>query len=203
MRKLVMLVVALFVVASPAVASPPALLQGHWSLGFEADRDVNVNVGYGLADMTRLIVSGGIVSPGDDVTSSIRAEYSTSFSAGIGLHRYINAATNDRFASFFGGGITFTKTGETTQRIGIDSLVVEQRFDPSDTIEIDGRFGVEAFPWEEVSVSGYVGVSGVIETDAEREGAGGVGGLVTVDPGNDVSTFSSALIVTFYWGGEE
>ena len=61
--------------AAPAAGAPEALNAGHWSLGFEIERDVNIEVGYGLFDMTRLIVSAGFSALGDEEIPSSRIEY--------------------------------------------------------------------------------------------------------------------------------
>ena len=200
MHKHVMLVVAWMMVALPAGAAPPSLAKGYWSLGFETDRNLNVTVGYGVADMTRMIVSGSILSTGDLVTGSRETTYDATYSLGLAVQRYFDWASSERFAPFFGGGVEYTFTGQVTEELELQQVgTVELVFDTGDVLSINGRFGVECFPWEPISVSGHVGV--LAQMHYEGESGTVTGEQRVLDSGNDVLTFSE-LFVTFYWGGD-
>ena len=203
MVKMWLFAIALMALAvAPCFAAPESLSAGHWSLGFEADRNVNVNVGYGIANMTRLIVNGAMVSPGDVELDSRQIEVTTSYSIGIALQRYLGWASNEQLAAFLGGGVAYTASAERTEDVQLGDPpggTLQLRFDPGDVFSINGRFGLEFFPWDPVSVSGHIGVAADMHADGESVGVGSA--EQPVSAGNDVSTFS-ALFVTFYWGGD-
>lgn len=203
MLKLTMIAFVLaFIEAAAAIASPPALTRGHWSLGFEADRNVNVSMGYGIASLTRLIVNGSVVSPGNVIAGGRDLESTASISVGIVLQRYLSWASSDRFAPFLGGGAAFTATGVTSEEVNVNGNPTELRFDPGDVYSVNGRFGVEFFPWEPISISGHVGITADMHSEGEVVDLNGFPiAPREVDLGNDVYTFS-ALFVTFYWGGD-
>jgi hypothetical protein len=88
------------------------------------------------------------------------------------------------------------------QDVEISGLgTVQLRIDPGDVLSVNGRFGLEFFPWDPLSISGHVGVALDMHSNGEAPLPNGIPGESRrVDLGNDVSTFS-ALLVSFYWGG--
>lgn len=159
-RSAILASVCAMLVASAALAeAPSSLMKGNMSLGFTASSDPSILFGYQMKDMLKIGGAVGVASldPGD-----------TSWNIGAAVHYYLAGKSNQYFAPFIGGGLGWADSGVE----GTDG-----------TLELDGRFGVEAFPVTPLSVGGYVGV-GWRELNADT---------------NSIGTFRSAFFVSFYW----
>ncbi len=147
-------------VASVAMAdAPSSLMGGNWSLGFNADASEAIAVGYQLRDMMKVGGQVGVAStdPGD-----------TAWSVGVLAHWYLASLSNQYFSPFVGGEFGWSDSG----REGSDG-----------TLNLNARFGGEAFPVPPLSVGGYIGF-GWRELDADTDFFG---------------TLRSAFFVNLYW----
>ena len=159
-RSAILASVCAMLVASAALAeAPSSLMKGNISLGFTASASPTILVGYQIKDMFKVGGSFGVASldPGD-----------TAWNVGAAGHYYLAGKSNQYFAPFLGAGLGYSDSGVE----GTDG-----------TLELNARFGAEAFPVPPLSVGGWIGF-GWSELDAETDAIG---------------TLRSEIFVNLYW----
>ncbi len=159
-RNAILASVCAMLVASAALAeAPSSLMKGNMSLGFTASASPTILFGYQIKDMFKIGTAVGVASldPGD-----------TSWTIQAAGHYYLAGKSNQYFAPFLGAGVGYSDSGVE----GSDG-----------TLELNARFGGEAFPVPPLSVGGWVGV-GWSELDSETDAIG---------------TLRSEFFVTLYW----
>lgn len=187
-RSSIVALVSTMLIASAAAAAPTSLAKGHWSLGYQASEGANVQLGIGVADMTRIIVSASVQNskPGDDGNPATpEPESTTGWSVAGAFHRYLGGMATDHFAPFFGGAVGITDSGS-------------EGADPS--FGVEGRFGGEAFVIDALSIGGFIGVGYKKQGDTEVTQGNTT---VTVEGDKTFGTVRSGITATLYWGGAE
>lgn len=184
-RSSIVALMSTMLIASAAAAAPTSLAKGHWSLGYQASGGSNVQLGIGVADMTRIIVSASVQNskPGDDGNPATpEAKSTTRWSVGGAFHRYMGGMATDHFAPFFGAAVGITDSGVEGSGSSFD---------------VEGRFGGEAFVIDALSIGGFIGVGYTKAGDTE------VTQGVTVEGDKTFGTVRSGITATLYWGGTE
>jgi len=159
-RSAILASVCAMLVASAALAeAPSSLMKGNWSLGFTASADPTILFGYQIKDMFKVGGGFGVASldPGD-----------TAWNITAAGHYYLAGKANQYFAPFLGGGVGYSDSGVE----GSDG-----------TLELNARFGAEAFPVPPLSVGGWVGF-GWSQLDSDTDSIG---------------TIRSEIFVNLYW----
>lgn len=183
-RSLLVALASTALLASVAAASPHSLGKGHWSLGYTSDRESTIQLGIGVADMTRIIANVGLenVDPGNNVDSQ------TTFSIGGALHRYLSGMSTDIFSPFLGAGVGVSEIGVDNQDANID---------------VFGGFGGEAFVAEPVSIGGFVGLGYTKSGDADIDtDSDPTTPPVHFEGDKTFGTLRSAITATLYWGSD-
>jgi hypothetical protein len=174
--------VCVMLMASAALAeAPSSLMKGNWSISYTADSGTALGVGYQIKDMSKIAVDFGVSN--EDFTSAIDDSLDTSrteFQIGVSYHYYLKKLSNQYFAPFIGGRFGYADSGyEGT----------------NGDLEIEGRFGGEAFPIAPLSVGGFIGLGYRQDNDA-------IDNLTGASADGDVTTFGtirSAFFVSLYW----
>jgi len=158
--------------ASAANAAPSALVKGMWSAGFEfSGADDAILFGYNISDMNKITGIFGLNSndPGE-------GDSETGWAIGASWDHYLSSLSTESFAPFIGAAASY---GESAG-------------DESGNTRFEGRFGLEAWPHDQLGISGNLGIG---YTDFGEEEIAGE----DVDQGSFVGFFRSGVAATFYW----
>lgn len=174
-RGFVLAIACVAFMASTASAAPSSLMKGMWSAGYTFEGgDDEILGGYNFSDMNKVIVNFALNSadPGED--DGVDGDSDTGWAIGAAWHHYLNGLSTSNFAPFLGAGFS----------------IGESAFAGNDAnTSVDGRFGVEAFPIDPLSISGYVGL-GYFKAGEEPNGDDGP---------SSIGFFRSGVSATFYW----
>lgn len=172
--------VCVMLVASAALAdAPSSLMKGNWSLAYTAGSGTAFAFGYQLKDMNKIAVDFGVSNKDFDPADpdEVDPDSITEWQIGVGYHYYLMGMSNQYFSPFIGGRLGYADSG------------IE---DTDGDIEVEFRFGGEAFPIPPLSIGGYVAFGYAQDNDTVVSDLG-------LGDQTSLGTTRSAIFASLYW----